>query len=157
VEVSNMMLGKKDIKPQIKQLAEDIKASRTREIEQMKGWLQAWGEPGTMPTGGPTMDTKGGQPGNESNRGVGQPGGTEESDLSLNMSEQQFRELKSAQGLDAERLFLTGMSRHNEGSVAKAEKEGKDGTNPDVMTLAKKIAAQQREETEKMKKLVGSL
>ncbi|NKX56261.1 DUF305 domain-containing protein [Arthrobacter mobilis] len=157
VEVSEIMLGKKDIDPQIKQLAEDMKASRTQEIEQMKEWLQAWGEPGTMSTGGPSMDARDGEAGNEGERDAGQPGENDESDRRVEMSEQQFRELRSAQGIDAERLFLTGMARHHEGSIAMAEQEAKDGLNPEVMALAKKIAAEQRAEVDQMKELVASL
>ncbi|NKX50187.1 DUF305 domain-containing protein [Arthrobacter deserti] len=157
IQVSELMLAKKDIDPQIKQPAEDMKAAQAKEVEQMKSWLEAWDEPGTLPSGGPTMDDMAGEAGSEGERDAGQPGEDEGSDTGVKMTAQQFNQLKEAEGIVAERLFLTGMSRHHEGSIAMAEQVTSEGANPEVIALAEKIMTEQRAEVEKMKELVGKL
>lgn len=47
VEMSDLMLAKSGIDPEVKTLAEQIKAAQQPEIDTMKSWLKAWGE--TMP------------------------------------------------------------------------------------------------------------
>lgn len=48
IEMSDMLLGKQGIDPRVLDLAKQIKAAQTPEIEQMQSWLTQWGMP-TMP------------------------------------------------------------------------------------------------------------
>ena len=43
IEMSNMLLGKQGIDPEVSSLAEEIKNAQGPEIEQMQGWLREWG------------------------------------------------------------------------------------------------------------------
>ena len=43
IEMSDMLLAKQDVDPQVVSLANDIKAAQGPEIEQMQGWLTQWG------------------------------------------------------------------------------------------------------------------
>ena len=51
VEMSEMILTKDGIDPQVTELATTIKDAQGPEIETMTGWLEAWGEP-MEPEGG---------------------------------------------------------------------------------------------------------
>jgi uncharacterized protein (DUF305 family) len=130
VEMSDIMLAKDGLDPQITQLAEDIKAAQGPEIEKMTGWLQAWGEPMEM-SGGHAMEGM--------------------------MSPDDLAALETAQGDEAARMFLTQMIAHHEGAVAMAEEEAANGQNPDSVALAETVVADQSAEIEKMKELLARL
>ncbi len=59
VEMSDMLLGKQGIDPRVLDLAKQIKAAQSPEIEQMQTWLTQWGIP-TMP--GMDMPGRSGMP-----------------------------------------------------------------------------------------------
>ena len=130
VEMSDIMLVKDGLDPQIIQLAEDIKAAQGPEIEKMTGWLQAWGEPMEMS-------------GDHAMEGM--------------MSPDDLAALEAAQGDDAARVFLTQMIAHHEGAVAMAEEESANGQNADTVALAETVIADQSAEIEKMKDLLANL
>ena len=130
MEMSDIMLAKDGLDPQIIQLAEDIKAAQGPEIEKMTGWLQAWGEPMEMS-------------GDHAMEGM--------------MSPDDLEALESAQGDDAARMFLTQMIAHHEGAVAMAEEESANGQNADTVALAETVIADQSAEIEKMKDLQANL
>lgn len=135
LEMSGIMLAKQDLDPQIKQLAEDITAAQGPEIEKMEGWLQGWGEAGT--SGGHQM---GG--------GHGMDGLVSTEDLD---------KLRAAQGSEAARLYLTHMTAHHEGAIKMAREEVSNGSNPEVVALAKEVVADQQAEIRKMKELLAGL
>jgi uncharacterized protein (DUF305 family) len=130
VEMSDIMLAKDGLDPQIIQLAEDIKAAQGPEIEKMTGWLQTWGEPMEMS-------------GDHAMEGM--------------MSPDDLAALEAAQGDEAARMFLTQMIAHHEGAVAMAEEETANGQNPDAVALAEAVVADQSAEIEKMKDLLANL
>lgn len=130
VEMSEIMLAKDGLDPQITQLAEDIKAAQGPEIEKMTGWLEAWGEPTEM-SGGHAMEGM--------------------------MSPDDLAQLKAAEGDEASQMFLNQMIKHHEGAVAMAEEEVANGSNPDAVALAKQVVKDQEAEIEKMKDLLASL
>ncbi|AUI52889.1 MULTISPECIES: DUF305 domain-containing protein [Arthrobacter] len=130
VEMSDIMLAKDNLDPQIMQLAEDIKAAQGPEIEKMTGWLQAWGEPMEMS-------------GDHAMEGM--------------MSPDDLAQLEAAQGDEAARMFLTQMIAHHEGAVAMAEEEIANGQDPDAVALAEAVVADQSAEIEKMKELLAGL
>ncbi|NMR32393.1 DUF305 domain-containing protein [Crystallibacter degradans] len=130
VQMSEIMLAKDGLDPQITQLAEEIKAAQGPEIEKMTGWLEAWGEPTEM-SGGHAMEGM--------------------------MSPDDLGKLEAAQGDDAARMFLDQMIEHHEGAVAMAEEEVANGSNPDAVALAKQVVEDQEAEIEKMKDLLAAL
>ncbi|GAB14277.1 hypothetical protein ARGLB_064_00390 [Arthrobacter globiformis NBRC 12137] len=137
VEMSDMMLAKKDIPAKVTALAQKIKAAQAPEIETMSGWLRSWNEPSEaasghdMSTHGPAM------------------GGM--------MSDDDMKKLGAAQGTEAAKLFLTQMTAHHQGAIMMAKGEKTGGQNADAVALAKAIAAAQQKEIQEMKDLLATL
>jgi uncharacterized protein (DUF305 family) len=138
VEMSDIMLSKDGLDPEITQLAEEIKAAQGPEIEKMNAWLEAWGVPTMMQ----------GNQGGHGNHGSGMDGMMSPGDLDA---------LKSAEGTDASRMFLEQMIEHHEGAITMAEQEAANGSDPEAVALAKKIVSDQRTEIDKMKDLLAGL
>ena len=136
VDMSQMMLAKEGVDPEVKKLAEDIKAAQGPEIEKMHGWLEAWGQP-TMRAGGSDHSSH--------------------SSMSGMMSEADLGKLESAQGTEASRMFLEQMIEHHKGAITMAEQEAANGSDPDAVELAKKIVADQQAEIDKMQDLLAGL
>ncbi|MFJ4228547.1 DUF305 domain-containing protein [Paenarthrobacter nicotinovorans] len=130
VEMSEMILKKQDIPPNVSALATRIKDAQGPEIEKMTGWLKAWNEP-TMMAGGHSMDGM--------------------------MSADDMPRLEAAQGVEAAKLFLTQMVAHHQGAVTMAKTETTDGKNPDAVQLAKDIVAAQEAEIKEMQQLLTTL
>jgi uncharacterized protein (DUF305 family) len=130
VEMSDMVLAKDGIDPAVTELAEDIKSAQGPEIKTMTGWLSAWGEPVAMS-------------GDHGMEGM--------------MTEDDMAALEAAQGTEAARLFLTQMVKHHEGAVKMAQEETANGSNPDAVAQAEKMAKDQSREIEKMKELLAGL
>jgi uncharacterized protein (DUF305 family) len=130
VVMSDAMLAKQGLSAEVVALATQIKNAQQPEIDQMRGWLKAWG-----------ASEQGDHHGHTGMDGM--------------LSDQELDALKSAQGTDAEKLFLTGMIRHHEGAVAMAEQVRADGTDPQVKKLADAIITGQRAEIDQMKKLLN--
>jgi uncharacterized protein (DUF305 family) len=121
--------------PRVKDLAARIEAAQQPEIDQMSGWLRAWGAPV------PDTDTPGmgGMSGMDHGSGA-MPG---------MMSQQQMDQLSQAHGATFDTMFLQMMIGHHQGAVTMSQTELADGENPDAKTLAQNIStAQQREITE---------
>lgn len=134
VEMSDMLLAKSDIDPEVAALAEQIKAAQQPEIEQMEEWLDAWG------ADMPGMDDMDGM-----HHGDGM------------MSEDDMEALEAATGTEAARLFLEQMIEHHEGAIDMAQDEVDDGQNADAVALADDIIASQTEEIATMRELLAQL
>jgi uncharacterized protein (DUF305 family) len=139
VEMSDIVLAKEGVSPEVMDLATRIKDAQAPEIETMIGWLEAWGEPMAM-DGGMEGHSMGGM---DSMEGM--------------LSEDQMAELESAEADDASRMFLETMTAHHEGAVAMAEEEIENGENPDAIALAEAIVAAQEAEIEEMQELLAGL
>ncbi|MFJ6280474.1 DUF305 domain-containing protein [Arthrobacter subterraneus] len=139
VEMSDIVLAKEGISPEVMDLATRIKDAQAPEIETMTGWLEAWGEPMAM-DGGMEGHSMGGM---DSMEGM--------------LSEDQMAELESAEADDAARMFLETMTAHHEGAVAMAQEEIENGENPDAIALAEAIVAAQEAEIEEMQDLLAGL
>jgi uncharacterized protein (DUF305 family) len=145
--------------PRVKDLATRIEAAQQPEIDQMSGFLRAWGAPvpdtnaagmggmngmdhGNMSGSNmPGMSQgSGAMPGMDHGSGGGMPG---------MMSQQQMQQLSQAHGAAFDKMFLQMMIGHHQGAVTMSKTELADGENPDAKTLAQNIiTAQQREITE---------
>ena len=115
--------------PEVKGLAERIKAAQTPEIELMRGWLEQWGE-GEMPSGSDA-----------------EHGGTM-------MSDADIAELDTARGAALDKLFLEMMIRHHEGAISMAEEELDNGEFEAALELAQTISDTQQSEITEMKALL---
>ncbi|MFF1386238.1 DUF305 domain-containing protein [Arthrobacter sp. NPDC058288] len=130
VEMSEMMLQKKDIPAAVTGLATRIKAAQAPEIETMTGWLKGWNESTTMGAGH-TMDGM--------------------------MGEDDLKQLEAAQGTEAAKLFLKQMIAHHQGAVMMAKTETSQGKNADAIKLGKNIVTAQEAEIKEMQDLLATL
>jgi uncharacterized protein (DUF305 family) len=130
VEMSDLMLAKKDIPAAVTALATRIKAAQGPEIETMTGWLTSWNEPTQMPSG-------------HSMTGL--------------MGEGDMKKLDAAQGAEAARLFLKQMIAHHEGAIMMAKTESTAGKNAGAVNLSTAIVAAQEAEIQEMQKLLASI
>ncbi len=119
--------------PDVKSLAANIEQAQDPEIQTMTDWLNAWGEelPEDM-----SMDMSTDMPGM--------------------MSEEEMVEMEAASGAAFDQMFLTMMIEHHEGAVEMAQTQQAEGENPDAITLAEKIEADQTTEIATMKNLLDS-
>lgn len=129
VVMSDAMLAKSGIASEVTALATQIKNAQQPEIDQMRGWLKAW-----------RASEQGDHHGHTGMDGM--------------LTDQELDALKSAQGAQAEKLFLTGMIKHHEGAVAMAEEVQANGTDPGVRMLADAIITGQQAEIDQMRKLL---
>ncbi|MHA7140533.1 DUF305 domain-containing protein [Arthrobacter sp. Sr33] len=139
VEMSEMMLAKDDVSPEITDLATRIKAAQGPEIDIMTGWLEAWDRP-VMPDGGMAGHEMGGMGG-----------------MDGMLDEDQMADLEAAEGDDAVGLFLESMIEHHDGAVEMAQEEIDNGENPAAIALAETIMETQLAEIQEMEQLLAEL
>jgi uncharacterized protein (DUF305 family) len=138
VSMCEMVLSKKrGVKPEVRDLAEQIAKVRESQIETLNGWIQSWDPGGDL------------EPAEDENAPHHGGHGL--------MTERQMQELDLADGPDAQRLFLEGMIRHHEGAVAIAEAEVTGGSYPDAVELAKEMVATQKAEIAAMQQILTQL
>ncbi|RJU01916.1 DUF305 domain-containing protein [Arthrobacter frigidicola] len=143
VEMSDSMLAKAGIDPEVTALATRIKAAQAPEIRTMKAWLDAWGKPGAG--GGSGAGHASGHGGEAVGGGSGM------------MSGGQLEELAGAKGDEASRLFLAGMIEHHKGAIDMAEQELEAGADPGAKDLAASIVQAQESEIKEMEALLAGL
>ncbi|WP_299169082.1 DUF305 domain-containing protein [uncultured Arthrobacter sp.] len=142
VEMSEIMLAKDSISPEVRDLATQIRDAQAPEIETMTGWLETWGEP---------VEPEGGMEGHD----MGNMGGAGE--MQGMMTEDQLAELEAAEGDEAARMFLESMTAHHNGAVEMAQEEIENGQYPDAIALAETIVETQQAEIEEMEALLAEL
>lgn len=130
VKMSETMLQKKDIPAAVTALATRIKAAQAPEIETMTGWLKSWNESATMGAG-------------HSMNGM--------------MGDDDLKQLDTAQGTEAAKLFLKQMIVHHQGAVMMAKTETSQGKNADAIKLSKDIVTAQESEIKEMQDLLETL
>lgn len=135
VEMSDIMLAKTGLPAAVTSLATRIKEAQAPEIEQMTAWLKSWNQPTNMMSG-------------HSMPGAGMSGMVGSEDLD---------KLKSAQGDEAVKLFLTQMVAHHEGAIAMAKTEVDSGKYSESIALAQAIITSQEAEIVEMKDLLATL
>lgn len=133
IEMSDIVLEKDDVDPEVADLAEQIKAAQGPEIQQLEGWLEEWGAD------------------------ADDMGSMDHGSMSGMMSEADLEELRSADGQEASRLFLEQMIEHHRGAVEMAETQVEDGRSPEAVDLARTIVETQNEEIEQMKSMLQTL
>lgn len=130
VQMSDMILNKRNIPSAVTALATKIKAAQAPEIEKMTAWLKDWNETATMSAG-------------HSMTGM--------------MGADDMTKLDAAQGTEAAKLFLTQMIAHHQGALTMAKTEATAGKNTDALALAKNIATSQEAEIQEMNNMLAGL
>ncbi|WP_218221647.1 DUF305 domain-containing protein [Nesterenkonia sp. Act20] len=147
VEMSDILLEKDDVDPEVTTLAEDIREAQGPEIEQMQAWLDAWDEEDTSDDDMEGMDH--GEEGMDSMEGM--------SDMEGMMSDDELSELENATGTEASRLFLEQMIAHHEGAVSSAKDHLDNGENPEALELSESIISDQQAEIDEMETMLEEL
>ena len=142
VQMSEVMLAKGDLDPDIEALANKIVAAQGPEIDQLTTMLETWGEPTSTESGG----MEGMDHGSES--GAGMEG---------MMTDEQMQELEAAEGTEAAEMYLTMMTTHHRGAIDMAQKEVADGENPQAIKMAQKVIEDQEAEIAEMETLLAQL
>ena len=125
---------------EVKDLAHRIEQAQQPEIDTMTAWLDSWGEP--------TLDDNGAMPGmDHGDMSMGGEGGM--------ASGEDMQRLTDAAGAQFDELFLQLMIVHHQGAVTMAQAEVDGGTNPDAVSLAKKVISDQSAEIAEMKSLLA--
>ena len=138
VSMCEMVLSKKrGVKPEVRDLAEQIGKVRESQLETLNGWIQSWDPGGDL------------EPAEDENAPHHGGHGL--------MTERQMQDLDLADGPAAQKLLLEGMIRHHEGAVAIAEAEVTGGTYPDAVELAKEMVATQKAEIAAMQQILTQL
>jgi uncharacterized protein (DUF305 family) len=122
--------------PEVKQLAEQIKAAQDPEIEMMSMWLQRWGAPMGM---------------GEDHSGHDMGG----MNMSGMMNDEDMQTLANAKGADFDRMWLEMMIAHHQGAISMAEQVKDSSSNAEVVTLAGAVITGQNVEIDTMQKLLG--
>ncbi|MGV0836021.1 DUF305 domain-containing protein [Mycolicibacterium thermoresistibile] len=138
IEMSDIVLAKEGIDPRVVEMATQIKDAQGPEIETMEGWLQEWGEPTMAPHG--DMPAHGDMPMME---GM--------------LSAAEIDDLRNAEGVEASRLFLTGMIRHHEGAITMAQDQIDNGQYPPAVEMSRQIIESQQREIDSMNEILASL
>ncbi|WP_026533105.1 DUF305 domain-containing protein [Arthrobacter sp. H41] len=136
VAMSDILLEKESISPEVTDLATRIKDAQGPEIETMTSWLEAWDE-SVEPDGGMESHSMGSMEGM--------------------MSDDQMAEFEAAEGDEASRMFLESMTAHHEGAVSMAQDEIDNGQNPEARELAETIVETQQAEIQEMETLLANL
>ena len=134
VEMADLALTR-ETSPEVKKLAEQIKAAQGPEIEMMSMWLQSWGAPMEM---------------GEDHSGHDMGG----MDMSGMMSDDDMQALADAQGAEFDRMWLEMMIAHHQGAISMAEQVKAASSNADVTSLAGAVMTGQAEEIDTMQKLL---
>ena len=122
---------------QVRELAERINAAQGPEINQMRGWLEEWGEPA------PEESDMSGMAGH------GTKGGTEQ--------QAAMSGLQKLDGTAFDKRFLSLMIAHHRAALAMAAQQVDGGHNAAGVELAKSIIAAQQNEIAEMQTLLGRL
>ncbi|WP_254455951.1 DUF305 domain-containing protein [Paeniglutamicibacter quisquiliarum] len=127
VEMSEIMLDKASVSPELAKLATQIKDAQAPEISLMESWLTAWGESRTVDHG-MAMDGM--------------------------LGEAELDSLKSARGGQSEELFLQQMIEHHLGATKMAEEALASGKNSKVLDLSRAIITTQNAEISHMREML---
>lgn len=138
VQMVEMADEREDLSPQFEQLLDDIEDTQEREINQMAGWLEEWGE--TVP---PTEAADDSGHGSHSGGDMGM------------MTAEDMDELMRTPDAAFEGLWLTMMIEHHEGAIAMAEAQQENGQYPPAVELAQQIVTSQKAEIQKMESMIS--
>jgi len=132
------------VSPQVRALAQQIKAAQDPEIQQMKSWLAAWGAPEQMEratASDGSMDHSGMDMGGMTSAGM--------------MSTEDMQKLENARGAGFDRMWLQMMIAHHQGAITMADQVLSSTGDAEVKKLAEAVVAGQTDEVSQMQKLLA--
>ena len=129
VSMSDLLLAKRGVNPEVAALARKIKDTQQAEIDTMNGWFDAMGRPRVEE-------------------------GTHHGGLDGMLDEHEMQQLDQANSGDGQRLFLEAMIKHHTGAIKMANLETAAGQHPGAVDLAKNIATTQQQEIDVMTDLL---
>jgi uncharacterized protein (DUF305 family) len=135
VSMSELLLDKRGVHPEVVALARQIRDTQQAEIDTMNGWFDAMGRPEVE----------------------AEEGGPHHAGLDGMLTELEMQTLDMANARDGQRLFLEGMIKHHGGAIEMAQKGVTDGQHPGLVDLAKRIAENQQQEVEAMTGLLTKI
>jgi uncharacterized protein (DUF305 family) len=135
--------------PEVQQLAEDIRAAQTPEIEEMTHWLTSWGEdiPETI-RDHTNADGGSGDMGSMDGDDMGE-------DMPGMMTQDALKELEDAADAEFQDMWLAMMIEHHTGAIQMATTEQEDGQYASAVDLAGQIIDSQTTEIETMNRLLA--
>ncbi|WP_307844381.1 DUF305 domain-containing protein [Actinotalea solisilvae] len=136
--------------PAVRQLALDILLTQQHQAGQMFGWLATWG----------LTPTSSAEPMAWAEHGHGDAGAAatdEEHPHTMPglATEAQMQRLATAEGEEADRLYLALMIPHHEGGVEMAELAVGDADQPQVRRLAEAVVASQQAEIQLLEQMLA--
>jgi uncharacterized protein (DUF305 family) len=136
IEMADMALEVSE-DPDVRRLAEAIRAAQDPEIDLLTTWLETWEQPVPEASGGHGMD------------GMG-------SMMSGMMSPADMERLGGSSGPDFDRMWLEMMVRHHEGAIEMAQAEIDGGEYQPAIDLAGTIVTTQQAEIDEMRGLLAA-
>lgn len=134
----------RDVSEEFAALTQQIYDAQQPEIDEMNGWLDAWGEPSDSASGH-DMD---GMEGMDDMPGMGS------SDVPGMMSDDDLAALTNADVSTFEAMWLQMMIAHHEGAIEMAKTELADGEYQPALDLAQSIVDSQTAEIEQMQQML---
>ena len=135
VEMATMALDQSS-NPAIIDLAARIQGAQDPEVEQMRGWLNTWGQ---QEMSGEEI--------------TGEMEGMAHGSLEGMMDDTEMTALAATTGPEFDSLFVDMMIRHHQGAIVMANSLLTDGTDPEVRALAQGVIAAQEGEIAEMQGL----
>jgi uncharacterized protein (DUF305 family) len=143
LQMVDLTLGR-DLDPSVAELAEEIRAAQTPEIEKLVDWLEDWDQP-VPETSRDHANAHSEGHGDEATTGHDLPG---------MMTAEEMARLESASAAEFEDLWLAMMIEHHEGAIAMAEQEIDEGASDRAVALAERIVTDQQQEVATMRDLL---
>ena len=131
VEMSDMILAKDGVSPDVAVLAGEIRDAQWSEMHTLTTWLEARDQP-AEPT-----------PESETGKGL--------------LSTAEVAALEAAQGAEASRIYLESMTAHHEAAIDKYRLQVGSGQNEEVLTLAHGVYQDRFPQIERMNGLLAGL
>jgi uncharacterized protein (DUF305 family) len=137
IEMADAVLAKPEVRPEIAQLAQQIKDVQVPQVETLTGFLAAWEQP-LIPDHSSEADE-------------------DHWDAEGVLTPEEMQALFAADTAKGQQLFLRGMLEHHEGAVEMVQDEINNGQNPDAVQLAQAIKDGQTAEITTMRALLADL
>jgi uncharacterized protein (DUF305 family) len=137
IQMSEIILTKQGLDPQVVQVANQIKAAEDPDIQRMQTWLGQWQQPTTPVTSSPAAA----MPAMQGMAGM--------------MSPEQMTALQNALGADASKQFLTMMIQNHQHAIMLAQNEISSGQYPPAVAMAHSIATSEQQEVNTMQGILG--
>ena len=128
---------------ELQDLAKRIKAAQAPEIEEMTGWLQAWGEDV------PDLNAM-------SHMMMGHGDDDDFNDMPGMMDADQMQQMSGmmGDGIAFDRMWVLMMIEHHEGAIEMAQDRQAEGQSSDAIALAESIEESQTAEIAEMKQML---